>query len=149
MAADHYGPFLERLKGVIDGGLQAIEMVHVEFKPEGGFKSSLSASVTEIATFFYDGKPSDDTYEQVEKFMDIGQKEGDMKITGWSYGLTHEELEKDGTKGIGAVLTIGWQSIDDHMAFRDTNAFKENIGLLRQTSKTAEMHHVQAMNYVQ
>jgi hypothetical protein len=34
---------------------------------------------------------------------------------------------------VGSILTafIGWPTIDAHMKFRETEAFKENVGLIR------------------
>ena len=53
----------------------------------------------------------------------------------YAVGITHETLEKEGVKGKAAVLLIGWQSREAHMAFRETQSFKDNIHLLRSTSK--------------
>jgi hypothetical protein len=82
-------------------------------------------------------------------------------------GITQEEIEREGVKGYGAVLTIGWETVQAHMVgavvrglfvlwadgvllqdFRTTQCFKDNIHLLRQTAQKIEMHHVKFLNYV-
>lgn len=104
--------------------------------------------MTEVATFFFEGAPPDDAYESTKKFVETCQKETGEDVAGWAYGVSHEEIEKDGVKGRGAVLLIGWQSKEEHMAFREKDAFKNNIHLLRQTTKAIEVHHTQFMTHV-
>lgn len=146
MAKDIYTPFRENLKPILGGD---ITVQHQDFKPEGGLNASMSAPVTEVATFYFDGAPPDDAYESCKSFIEICEKEGNAKIYGWSYGITQEEIEREGVKGYGAVLTIGWENVQAHMDFRTTQCFKDHISKLRQTSKKIEMHHVQFMNAVQ
>ena len=110
--------------------------------------SSLSAPVTEIATFYFDGAPPDDAFESAKKCIEIIGKDAGENVLGWSYGITHEDIEKDGVKGKGAVLTVGWESKEAHMRARETQAFKDNIHMLRQTSKAVEMHHTRFLNFV-
>jgi hypothetical protein len=38
---------------------------------------------------------------------------------------------EEGQKGTLFTALIGWPSIDAHMKFRETDVFKENVGLLR------------------
>lgn len=38
---------------------------------------------------------------------------------------------EEGQKAAALTLLIGWPSIDAHMQFRETEAFKETVGLLR------------------
>ena len=143
MAKDIYAPFRANLSKVVGGD---ISVTHQDLRPAGGLKAAMSAPVTEVATFYFDGGPPDDAFESCEKF--IKACEGEAKVLGWAYGVTQEEIEREGVKGFGAVLAIGWESVDAHMEFRTKGVFKENIGLLRQTAKKIEMHHVRFMNYV-
>lgn len=39
--------------------------------------------------------------------------------------------DEDGQKGALLTAMIGWPSVDAHMEFRETEVFKENVGLLR------------------
>jgi len=57
------------------------------------------------------------------------------------YGETMEELSKEegGEKGKAATLCIGWDSKEKHMEYRESENFKENIGLLRVKNKGASV----------
>jgi hypothetical protein len=112
MAKDIYQPFRNNLKPVLGGD---IAVTHQDQKPDGGLQKSMGAPVTEVATFYFDGAPPDDAYESCKKFIDICEKDGGAKVYGWSYGITQEEIEREGVKGYGAVLTIGWENVEAHM----------------------------------
>ncbi|KAK3067256.1 hypothetical protein LTR53_015975 [Teratosphaeriaceae sp. CCFEE 6253] len=140
---DTYGPFLNRFLSLVDGD---VSMMHADFKPEGALLKAFSAPATEIATFYFDGEPPADYLENVGKLGPV--LEGVDGFLGSAVGITHETLEKEGVKGKAAVLAVGWQSKEAHMAFRDTQEFKDNIHLLRGTSKKITMWHVQFMESV-
>lgn len=46
--------------------------------------------------------------------------------------------EKGQTGSVLAVF-IGWTSIDAHMKFRETEVFKENVGLIRDMEGVAKL----------
>lgn len=138
-------------------------MSHVDFQPASALNTVLSAPVTEIVTFYFDGVPPPAYSENVEKFAKVAEEKKVDGYQGLAYGFTHEEVEKDGIKGKAAVLAIGWQSVDKHMvgvplerwarrkrgvanhslqAFRNTQAFGDSIPLIRSTSNKAAMQHV-------
>jgi heme-degrading monooxygenase HmoA len=57
--------------------------------------------------------------------------------------VKHGDVTKPGVEPTDAlVLSIGWDSKDVHLAFRDTELFKENIALLREKNSGAELFHV-------
>jgi heme-degrading monooxygenase HmoA len=60
---------------------------------------------------------------------------------GHAYGPVVEEIEKEEGAGMGkaVVLCIGWESKERHMAFRETESFKENIHFLREGVTGAEL----------
>ena len=115
------------------------DIVRVDFKPEEGLAAALSAPVTEVAKFHFDGGPPDHADEGVRKCLDALQEEG-HNLLGWAYGTTYETLEKDGVSGKGAVLVIGWDSVDAHMEARKGSAFKGNVDHLRNGAKGIAMH---------
>jgi hypothetical protein len=143
MVDPSYKPFFEKFTTIIGG---PISLIHVDFNPPGAAKKALSANVTEAATFYFDGAPNDDAFESAKKFFEACKPEADVP---WAYGITHEEIEKDGVKGKGAVLLVGWENVEQHMALREKDVFKQNATLLRQNCKAVEMHHTQFMNYVE
>ncbi|KAK3642310.1 hypothetical protein LTR56_010887 [Elasticomyces elasticus] len=140
MASDIYGPFMNRLNSICEGNVSGM---HIDFVPAGGLSKTLSAPATEIATFYFDGEPESDYTDNVAKLDKALQ--GIDGYLGYTIGITHETLEKEDVKGKAAVLTIGWQSREAHMAFRETQAYKDNIHLLRSNSKKITMWHVQFM----
>ncbi|KAK4497549.1 hypothetical protein PRZ48_012000 [Zasmidium cellare] len=139
MAKDTYKPFLERFLSVAAGHP---EIIHADMVPEGAVNKAFEAPVTEIATFYFGGEPPADYIDQVLKFGEAVNKEQPEGYHGSAVGLTHEDIEKDGHKGKGAVLTIGWSSVDAHMKFRETETFKSLAPVLRNGVKTANVVHV-------
>ncbi|KAK4553379.1 hypothetical protein LTR86_009436 [Recurvomyces mirabilis] len=138
-----YGPFLSKFLKIVDG---EPSMMHADFQPEGAINKAFAAPATEIATFYFDGEPPSNYLEDVEKCAKIIEKEADGFL-GAAVGITYETLEKEGVKGKAAVLAVGWQSKEAHMAFRETQCFKDNIHLLRGGAKKITMWHVQFMEY--
>ncbi|EME40356.1 hypothetical protein DOTSEDRAFT_66151 [Dothistroma septosporum NZE10] len=145
MAAAHYQPFLKRFL-TIAGGSPSI--AHAELKPDGALSKALAAPVTEVATFYFDSAPPGDALDNAQKFAKMVEDGKAQGVLGAAVGITHEEIEREGVKGKGLVIAIGWTSVDAHMKFRETETFKENINLLRNGAKKIEMHHVAFMNFV-
>lgn len=145
--SDLYGPFFDRFKSLLDG--EPLMFVHADFKPDGSLNKTFSAPVTEMAVFYFEGGPPSDYLEGVEKLNKLFDEQKPEGFLSLSAGITYEEVEKDGIKGKAAVLTIGWQSVDQHMAFRNTQMFKDNIHLLRSTSKKIQVNHIAFMQYLE
>jgi len=139
-ASSEYPPFMKAFGKIIAGGAQ---LIHVDFQPASALTKALSAPVTEIATFYHNGAPSDSYVEDALKIEPVLAKADGY--LGAALGVTYEEVEREGVKGKAAVLVVGWQSKEAHMAFRETESFRENIGMLRGEAKGIEMHHVALM----
>lgn len=142
-ASDAYGPFLQTFLSICDG--EPLMFCHADFKPDASLSKVLSAPVTEFVVVYFEGGPKDDYLQNVSKFaqaVDQAQPEGYL---GCSYGATYEELQKEDVKGKAVVISVGWQSVDHHMQYRETDSFKNNIGLLRGDAKKIQMSHVQFM----
>lgn len=60
--------------------------------------------------------------------------------TGWVDGKIESRMAAGDATAYVAV--IEWESVERHMAFRETEAFKNVIGPLRKATTGAEMHHV-------
>ena len=111
------------------------------------------APVIEFATFY---SPDASFLGNMRKFtgnLEAKRKEGLIDgFFGSSYGesvedgvVKHSEQEDESAKEkSGKVVTalIGWESKDKHLAFRETEIFKESIGLLRGNNRGAELFHV-------
>ncbi|KAI5361325.1 hypothetical protein Slin14017_G080580 [Septoria linicola] len=149
MATEAYTPFLNRFL-TIAGGKPT--MVHADLEPAGDFSKAISAPVTEVATFYFGGDAPEGYLDGVLKFRNVINSEGSDGFLGAAAGVTHEDTvksPKDGHEGKAAVLAIGWESVEKHMAFRETKTFKDNIHYLRNGAKEVEMHHVQFMKFVE
>jgi len=143
IASEAYTPHLQRCATIMAG---PVDIVHVDFEPAGALSKALKAPVTEIATFYCEGEPGKDWRSNAAKAGEWLEKEAKAAgYLGAAYGITHEEVEYKGVKGKAAVIAIGWTSKEAHMEFRETQTFKENIGLLRGEAKAIEMHHVVMM----
>lgn len=142
MAQDSYKPFLERFMGIAAG---RPDIIHADMVPEGAVAKAFAAPVTEIATFYFGGEAPSDYLDKVLEFGKALEKEQPEGYLASGVGITHEEIEKDGHKGKGAVLTIGWTSVDAHMKFRETETFKTGAPVLRNGVKTANVVHVAMM----
>lgn len=131
MASPEYRPFNDHLSKIVT----ATKLYH--FHPSPCPPSVLdSAPVVEMAMFF---GASDDFNSNVGKFMEgIEAAEGKQ---GYSHGPVLEELSKDeDQKPAKAVqLCIGWESVEAHMKFRETDLFQEHIHYLRKGTSGARL----------
>lgn len=125
-------------------------MFHIQFEPN--FSDAASAPITEVATWYF--PTSYDTHEWdtgVVKFNKTLREsaEGFHGVSsGWSIDdVPHKSLEDVGGKGKAFVLAVGWESLEAHTKYRDTDAFKETIGLLRNKSKGVEMVSRSALGF--
>lgn len=123
-----------------------VDMHHVDFQPPSALSKALSAPVTEFATFYCSPAPASNWLSNAAKAAEWLEKEASSAgYAGMAYGVTHEEVEYKGVKGRAGIVAIGWGSKEAHMEFRETQTFKENIGLLRGEAKAIEMYHVVMM----
>lgn len=145
-AQDIYKPFAQKFLSLA-GGKPTI--VHADFQAHSALETAVAAPVTEVATFVFEGAVPDGYAEGLEAFRAAAEKEAaSTGYKGASFGFTVEEVEIDGVKGPAAVLAIGWESIDAHLKYRETQTFKDNIHHLRTGVKASSIHHVQFLNFV-
>ena len=126
---------------------------HVTFASPPDLLGNEKTGATEFITFFF---PSDLSPELKDDFHDrmvkLGAAVNDNgtpgqytgSVGGWS--VEKEVPFHDGSgEGLAYVLFIGWASVQAHMDFRGTQAFKDNIGLILDAKKmvTRRMVHVQ------
>ena len=109
-----------------------------------------TAPTTELATLYFE--PS---YPQAD--FDAGWaefarlfNENAKGFHGCAGGWSIEEVEREDVEGGKArvfLAALGWDSVEAHMAFRETPTFKEAILLLRGKAKAIEVHHVKFRPY--
>ncbi|KAK5459852.1 hypothetical protein LTS15_003981 [Exophiala xenobiotica] len=135
MSTDAYGPFMQEVGSMVSGDLG---MYHVHFDPHPPTKALVdtSAHVTEFITaYFPKGYSAEDqkTFtDSMNKFVDVvgSTAEGFKAAIG---GFVEEELTdpKSSEPCLGYVALIGWTSVEAHLKYRETQAFKDNIHYLR------------------
>ncbi|CEN60493.1 hypothetical protein ASPCAL02930 [Aspergillus calidoustus] len=115
-------------------------MFHVYLDPAERDKI-LGAPVVEVATFF---SVPDDYSVEGEKFLEIlGSFKGGL---GFLHADVVEEISAGGSgqKGRGWFVLLAWESIDLHVAAKDSDAVQQNYHLIKGEGKTDEIewHYV-------
>ncbi|PNS21880.1 hypothetical protein CAC42_478 [Sphaceloma murrayae] len=116
--------------------------VHYHFTSQSELKTVLSAPVTENVTLYFPAV--DESFgAKIEVFRQAVEAEA-VGAKGLAYGWGEEDVEHEKLEGKGKALKllIGWESVDAHMKFRETEAFQKNVGLFREVPKAVEMKHV-------
>jgi hypothetical protein len=94
--------------------------------------------ITEVLCAFFpadiDASSKATAVSQLEEFTEKGLKTS-PDFNGISYGWSVEDdvpvRGDEGKTGVMLAAFIGWPSLEAHMKFRDTQEFKDTIGLLR------------------
>ncbi|KAL8637607.1 MAG: hypothetical protein Q9228_005137 [Teloschistes exilis] len=146
MNQSYYSPFIKHLLSIVDGGL-GVEHANLSPHPPAVALSG-TTKVTEVVEHYFPADISEadrSSFEtNLKEFAKVLEKKAEG-YTGWAGGWVIEELEHEAVQGKAKVWhsCIGWQSVDAHMAFRETQDFKDNVHLMRPESKKAiTMHHV-------
>lgn len=143
MRSDAYHPFTARLSSTIVDGTPDIH--HVRFSL-GDVSSACSAPVTEMLTIYLPSSksaPSPDEFESSvwNPFITTLSRHAEGFV-GHAGGHVVEEVECRGETGLRAyVAAIGWESVEKHMAYRETEAFKESIVGVRAKASGLSVHH--------
>lgn len=101
--------------------------------------SALKSPVTEVMLAYFASDISAEAKaaasERFAQFADKGLKDcPDVQAVDFGWGLENNFPVRGGEEGQqGSMLTalIGWPSIDAHMKYRETDAFKETVDLIR------------------
>jgi hypothetical protein len=119
-------------------------MFHAHLTPHPPTKAFEAPVVEALTIYFHAGLTETEKqayYQNFKNFME--QTIVDAKgLVAEAHGWVVEELEKEGKKQKAFMCFIGWDSVDMHMKYRETESFKECIHLLRDGSEAIEMHHV-------
>jgi len=137
-----YGSFGRHLMTIVEGPMS---MYHTNFDPHppSAAISSTSSPVTEVITCYF--ASHDPGFEEKVKKLAGIIKENTETFKAAAGGWIIEDVEHEsigsGTKGKAYAVVFGWDSVEAHMKFRETEAFKENIHLLREGPLKLEVHH--------
>lgn len=141
IASDPYGPFLERLRPLIDG---APHLFHIKL-PTSPSPSPFDAPVTECISLYFSPSIEESAYNKsfanfvaaAEKVQGSGAEEF---VGGWGVEAQRFEKEGDEMKLFGAF--VGWPSVENHMKFRAREEFPGVVAHLREGVEKVKVHHV-------
>ncbi|KAK7917734.1 hypothetical protein PG985_011342 [Apiospora marii] len=116
--------------GVLDVA-PAVEVLHVHF-PADYAPEQQQATVKTIREFFAISEKA------------AGKEGMDLLVGSPTVGWAVEERDFKGEKARVLVVMIGWKSVEAHMQYRDTDAFRESIGMIRglEGLKGLSVYHV-------
>lgn len=147
MSQTYYGPTIKHLLSIVDGEL---DVYHANFSvhPPSSALNPNAALATEVVGHYFSADLSDSeksTWESdLDKFAKV-LEENAQGYRGFLGGWVVEEQEHKEVDGktILWLSLLGWDSVEAHMAFRETDAFKDNVHLMRPDFKKAStLHHV-------
>ncbi len=132
----HYKPFLDRFGMIAHNDQAQMYHVHLTPHPPSQVLSDVNTPACETLVMYF---PSDYSQADQDKFEESIKKlvkvveDNAETYTGSAGGWVVEELPIPGTeeKGKAYAAFIGWTSVQAHMDFRETQAFKDNAHHLR------------------
>lgn len=136
---------VERIGTIMDGGAV---ITHACFDPlaPATVATRFSAPVTEFATFYLPSATSDDEKKGFnDKMVGFGRliQQHAKGFRGTSSAWIVEEVEHPSVgTGFGYAVAVGWDSVEAHSAFKETQEFKDAIGQVGGLFKGAVMYHV-------
>jgi heme-degrading monooxygenase HmoA len=147
MSSDSYAAFGGKLMSLLDG-VEGVSHANLTPHPPSAALSEKSSPATELLTVYF---PKDYSSAQQEKFAaDFKQLEQAIKENGKDHYVAsaggwcvEEEVVNPANKeikGKAFFAAIGWRSVQHHLDFRNTSAFKENIHLLRGAEGLLGLH---------
>lgn len=114
-------------------------MLHATFTPHPPSAALGPASpVTEVLTCYLETEDPGFESKAKQLVKAISDNEG---FKAASVGWVVEDVEYEGKKGKAYVALVGWESVEAHMACRETQAFKDNAHLIREDTLGLEVHH--------
>ncbi|KAL8846693.1 MAG: hypothetical protein Q9221_008221 [Calogaya cf. arnoldii] len=146
MAQPYYEPFGKQLMSIVDGDIHSLRHAHLSPHPPSAAVSGTTSPVTEMITHYFSADISESNQSSFESNMEefvkcLEKAEG---FKGFAGGWVVEEAEHEAVEGKARLWQscVGWQSVEEHMAFRETEDFKENVHLIRPDfTKAMTVHH--------
>jgi len=146
-ASPAYGPFMESVEKLIAG---EPTLYHTTMPLTTPFAGPATAPTTELVSLYFElSYPQADFDASWAEFARLFN-ENAKGFHGCAGGWSIEEVEREDIEGGKArvfLAALGWDSVEAHMAFRETPTFKEAIPLLRGGAKAIEVHHVKFQSY--
>ena len=147
MSSPSYGPFVENLMPIVDGEMESMRHALLSPHPPSAALSGTTTSVTEMINHYFAADISQSEQSSFESSMKQFSQVLEEKAEGFkglAAGWVVEEVEHEGVEGKAKcwLSCLGWQSVEAHMAFRETKDFKDNVHLIRPDfMKAITAHH--------
>jgi heme-degrading monooxygenase HmoA len=143
-----YGPFLEEVGKLVRSAPTVYHVPFVPFPPtvlnnDGGRgKTKVSEVVHAHFPLDIDLVKQQEVVAQAQQFIDVIKADGNSGES--AHGWVLEDLEYKGEKTRVLLMILGWDSVEAHVAYRDTEDFAKNIPLMRTLPlmKGMQMWHV-------
>jgi heme-degrading monooxygenase HmoA len=125
-------PFVQKIATIMSG---PVHMQHAEFRTP--ISTAAVAPIVEMLTLYF----SNDVDQASADTTLIGFiqtiVENAKGFVGYTTGWIIEEVEHEKVEGKGKAyaVAIGWESLEAHMAYRDTQTFKDDIVKVRAIAK--------------
>lgn len=113
--------------------------------PQGAQKTAFGAPITELLTIYATPEEAEQVGSDAQEFLESVKRDAKGLVgvdSGWIVEEVEHEKLGEGKKGKAYYAALGWQSLEAHVANRDTQSFKDNIHLLRDNVAGIEVHHV-------
>ncbi|KIW00372.1 uncharacterized protein PV09_08083 [Verruconis gallopava] len=138
-----YGPFMEKARTVVSEEPGSLVINHADLTTP--ISDVTSAPVVEVLLFYAapDAGRDDELVAAVRELVDAGLKNG-AAVTNVAAGWVVEPLEwpeKFEGKAKAYRVVIGWESVEKHMEYRETDSFKQTIPAVRACVLATDMHH--------
>jgi len=140
-----YKTFGEYLATHMMTAITAMSHVREPFQAEA--PAALSAPITELLSVDLAGDVDSAAFDERVAAFTATLKEQAAGLLALAGGWVVEERDVDGQKGRGYEVAIGWESLEAHMAFRETQAFRDSVPPLIAFAKGRRVHHVKFTKY--
>jgi len=134
MSSREYGPFMEHFGKLLDGPA-SIYHANLSPHPPAPATASSRSPVTECLTLYHPTNADTSAFEEKWSASRSSLEQHAEGYRASSAGWVVEELEYEHEVCKAFAIFIGWDSVDAHMKFRDTDHFKKSIVPLREGLK--------------
>ena len=124
---------------IVDGPLTMRHATLTPHPPRAALGTA--APVTEVLTLFFEKEEPgfESKWEQLVKVISENAEGFKAASGGWVV----EDVEYQGKQGRAYAGLVGWESVEAHMSCQETQAFKDNVHLLKEDSLGVELHHTE------
>lgn len=143
-----FKPVIDKMGTILGGSAKAY---HARFDPHPATAalSKTTSPATEIVTMWfptsYSLEDREKVVQRVKSFVTVLEEEA-TTYTACAGGWVDEEIDVPGEeeKGEAYVFLVGWTSVEAHLDFQKTQAFKDNIHYIMEAKGLRKIEAVHA-----